>query len=203
MPNLLLIFIVLIIITVGSELIISTSITNKLTTYIFNSENEKYIKLRNKKLTTTFLPVFNLFYLDLSKAIKDKDIDGAKEILNSLTKIKLNKRQKTSVYTRAFYFYLSINENDIASKYYHALKKNEIDTDFNIEVSYDVFINKGYKYIDELEDLFNKSNDLEKVRIASILCNAYENKQDKKNQNIYLKYIDKKMNELTKWRTEL
>ena len=202
MPNLLLIFIVLIIITVGSELIISTSITNKLTTYIFNSENEKYIKLRNKKLTTTFLPVFNLFYLDLSKAIKDKDIDGAKEILNSLTKIKLNKRQKTSVYTRAFYFYLSINENDIASKYYHALKKNEIDTDFNIEVSYDVFINKGYKYIDELEDLFNKSNDLEKVRIASILCNAYENKQDKKNQNKYLKYIDKKMNELTKWRTE-
>ena len=202
MPNLLLIFIVLIIITVGSELIISTSITNKLITYIFNSENEKYIKLRNKKLTTTFLPVFNLFYLDLSKAIKDKDIDGAKEILNSLTKIKLNKRQKTSVYTRAFYFYLSINENDIASKYYHALKKNEIDTDFNIEVSYDVFINKGYKYIDELEDLFNKSNDLEKVRIASILCNAYENKQDKKNQNKYLKYIDKKMNELTKWRTE-
>lgn len=197
MPNFLLIFIILIIITAGSELIITNSITNRLTTYILNSENEKYIELRNKKLTITFLPVFNLLYMDLSKAIKDVDIDGAKEVLNSLTKIKLNKNQKASVYTRAFYFYLSINENDIANKYYTLLKKNEIKTDFNIEVSYDVFINKGYKYIEKLEELFDKSNDYEKVRIASILANAYENKQDKKNQNKYLKFIDQKMSELT------
>lgn len=197
MPNFLLIFIILIIITAGSELIITNSITNRLTTYILNSENEKYIELRNKKLTVTFLPVFNLLYMDLSKAIKDVDIDGAKEVLNSLTKIKLNKNQKASVYTRAFYFYLSINENDIANKYYTLLKKNEIKTDFNIEVSYDVFINKGYKYIEKLQELFDKSNDYEKVRIASILANAYENKQDKKNQNKYLKFIDQKMSELT------
>lgn len=197
MPNFLLIFIILIIITAGSELMITNSITNRLTTYILNSENEKYIELRNKKLTVTFLPVFNLLYMDLSKAIKDVDIDGAKELLNSLTKIKLNKNQKASVYTRAFFFYLSINENDTANKYYTLLKKNEIKTDFNIEVSYDVFINKGYKYIEKLEELFDKSNDYEKVRIASILANAYENKQDKKNQNKYLKFIDQKMGELT------
>lgn len=176
------VFILLLII----EKIVSKTIATKLAESIYAGDFVTYDKLRNSKLTRYLFRPFNLEFSDLNKALIQGDIQEIEKSLEKLEKIRMNKRQKETLYTKVFYYYVLKQQKEGATKYYHLIKdleKEDIMKDVNI--FYDTFIMEGHEYLDELLEALTTIPDDSRADYESIVSKMYENKGDKENARKY------------------
>ncbi|MBQ6217699.1 MAG: hypothetical protein IJK53_09995 [Erysipelotrichaceae bacterium] len=171
-------------------------VSNKLISYLYMNETEKFDQLRRSKLASTFISRFNLRYIDFSKAMMEADEKQIENSVSELEKLPLNINQRSIIYTRCFYYYLSAENYHDAKKYYQ--KNYDLDPDkYNPEMDmlYDIYIKKGSRYLDELIEEYQKADEENKAKLAAMLSKIYENMNDKTKAEEYLEiaaqYIEK------------
>ena len=62
--------------------------------------------------------------------------------------IRMNKTQKETILKRAFYYYIGIEDITRTKHYYELLKKQGVKDQVTLDIMYDVYVDKGYKYLD-------------------------------------------------------
>lgn len=163
-------------------------ITEKLLLDIANNKQDDFNKLMKKNTTGFFVKPFELYRLNLLNAVKNKtkkDIDDAYDAFNQLN---MNVNQKVNIYTDAFYYYLSNNNITKCKEYYELLSYiDSYPNKFNIDCSYNTFIENGYKYLNEALDKLNLCKANEKPMLLSLISTMYKNKNDKDNEAKYQK----------------
>lgn len=161
-------------------------VSNKLIKYLYMNDSTHFNELRRSKLATTFIHKYNLRYIDLSKAmmeVNDKEVEAC---VNELENMKLTINQKSAIYSRCFYYYLSKEDYKKAKKYYQ--KNYDLDPDkYNPDMDrlYDIYINKGNKYLSEVLKKYDEANGESKASYAVLLSKIYENMKDAENSEKY------------------
>ena len=192
---------VLLIVLIVIERLIMKYIGNKLSIYAFSIRFDDYARLRNKWYTVYLFNSFNLSFLDLNVAIFKGNIKQIEECFESFDKMKMSKKQKETVYSRAFYYYLMKKEKEKTTRYYHLLKdldKPEIMKDINI--FYNTFIEGGCDYLDEVLDGYKNCHKDQRADFESILSRIYENMNDLNNAQKYKQMAEEHFNLLERER---
>lgn len=173
--------------------VISSFINRKALTYLQAHDFINFYKTLDSFLAKFAFYPFNLEYYKLNGAF----IQENKEMINSQIeliddKIKMNLNQKIEFYYKSFMYYIS-QENKNKSEYF--LKKIETLKDVKIindaNTIYDIYINKGNKYLNSLLDEI-KNEDIKKEELISkqtLIMQIYENMGDKKSADKYKKLI--------------
>ena len=180
------------------RLIGANIVSGKLVKHLYMNEIDRLEQLRNSRLASTFISKFNLRYIDLSKAIMEADEKQIESCVSELEKLPLTINQKSEIYSRCFYYYLS-SENYHNAKIYY--KKNyDLDPDkYNYEMDrlYDIYIKKGNKYLDDTLEEFENAEMENKAKCAALLSKIYENMNDKTKADEYLDFAAKYIEDLS------
>ena len=197
-----LIIIVIIIIFIIIAMLIA-SLKKKIAHDILESiqcnDHKEFNIILNKKITKFLFPAAYLDSLRLNEAMITNNIVEVDRLLEKLSKIKLSQSDKEKIYTQAYNYYLSI-KNYKKCHYWHD-KIHELKNDHiinEIDKTYDIYVNKGYKYLDEM---LNELDNLEpeKRGVNEFLISLmYKNKNDKQNALKYEKISKEHLKQFAK-----
>lgn len=134
--------------------------------------------LNNKIVRFVFLP-FNVEYCRLNEALLANNKKMINKQFDILLEMKLNEHQKEDVYLNGFNYYLSEEDNKKIQKFYKLSRslKNE-DLKKSISISYNIFVEKGYDYLDEILQTYEQCEEKEKYINEYLLSVMYRNKGD-------------------------
>ena len=90
----------------------------------------------------------------------------------------MNKLQKEALYKRGFYYFLSEEDKENTRVYYDLLKDLNIRDQETLDVMYDTYILKGYKYLDQIQKQCNEAEGDGKMALYALLSDMYHNKGD-------------------------
>ena len=172
--------------------LLSNYINNKALFYLQKHDFDNFYKILDSFVSKFVFYPFNLEYFKLNGAfIQENDslIKSQIELIDS--KLKLNKTQKTDFYYKAFMYFLS-KENKTKTNYFlkkiKTLENDKLTNTANI--LYDVYINKGNKYLNSLlQDIKKDINREELISKQTLIMQIYENMGDIKSANKYKKAI--------------
>lgn len=183
----------LILLTNGSRIIAHMKrkkVGDRLSNYLVTGNFEEFDKYVNSDEAKRLLPAFNLEYLKLNKSIMQNDMESVGKRLAKIERMKLNDAQKETVYSRAFYFYVTEKEEEKAKRYYKLL--NELKNIKNREMldrTYDIYIKHGHAYLDDCLEKFENGSTNVKVYLAGLISTMYKNMNDEENAQKYLDFI--------------
>ena len=187
---------ILALLIIGERVAVS-KISNRLTLYAFQRDYEAYQRLRKKWYTLYLFHPFNLAYMDLNVALFKGDLKEIENCFLQFDQMHLNKKQKETVYRKAFYYNVMKNEKENAEHYYHMLKDMEQPQRMqDIEIFYDTFIHSGYRFMDEVQQALKKCSKEYRADYESILAKMYENKGDLQSADEYQKLAESHFEEL-------
>lgn len=195
MDNKIILIAVMVVLVIGeplTRLLFKKYYLNKVSILFTKKDFKAIDALLDRKFVKFIFEPYNIEYLKLNEAM----LSGSKKHINQqfeiLSKMKLKEKQKEDVYLNAFNYYLSEEDDKNANKYYRLIKtlKNE-NLIKNVEISYDVFVNEGYKYIDDVLKEYSICPESEKFINEYLLSIMYKNKGDKQK----FEYYDKLANE--------
>lgn len=157
-------------------IIIRKGVMNKLIEAAFEKNNDKFDKLSNSfiaKIISKFDK--ELIKYNVADVMKDRILLEAS--IKRIEAMQLNKAQKKKIYPRIFYHYIDANKLLEAKQYYEKIKEYDVyKNKKDIERTYDAYILKGHKYLDEtLKDL-SKASKQEKPALEKLIAKMYENK---------------------------
>ena len=134
--------------------------------------------LNNRIVKFVFLP-FNVEYCRLNEALASNNKKMINKQFDILLEMKLNEHQKEDVYLSGFNYYLSEENNKKIQKFYKLSRslKNE-DLKKSISISYNIFVEKGYNYLDEILQTYERCEEKEKYINEYLLSVMYQNKGD-------------------------
>lgn len=121
---------------------------------------------------------FHLEYVKLNEAMIRNQKEQIEKQFKRLLK-QLTEKQKQIVYMNGFNYYLSENDEKKTKQFYrlvNTLKEEEIKQ--STRISYDIFHEKGYKYLDEVLENYKQCDDEEKYVNEFLLSVMYKNKGD-------------------------
>lgn len=181
-----------------AQFLLKKSYQNKIYACFKSRDYERLEKILNRKIVKlVFLP-FNIEYCRLNEAMmrnNKKMIDSQFDILLAM---KLNERQKQDVYLNGFNYYLSTNDRKRIENFHKlskTLKNEEIKK--NIEMSYNILMEKGYKYLDEVLRIYEHCADEAKYINEYLLSVMYTNKGDHNKAKYYEDLAKKHESEFT------
>lgn len=165
---------------------------NKFLELFKQGEFDQLDELLNKSIVKYLFMPFNLEYIRLNIALIKEDSVAIDKQIDLLTSMKMTEKQKEDVYLKALNYYVTMGNNDRAKKMYEcAMTLKDKNLTKSADMTYDIFVNKGYKYLDELEkNLDNCSKDY-KVFNCYLVALMYENKNDKKKAEYYHSLTEK------------
>jgi len=105
----------------------------------------------------------------------------------------MNKVQKEALYKKGFYYYLGIENKEKTDLYYEQLKQLNIKDQHTLDMMYDIYIAKGYKYLDEINDKIKNLPQEKQMPFYALLSDMYRNKGDEEKADEY----EKKVSEYT------
>lgn len=171
---------ILFVLSLGVEGILSKarkSRLNQLMHLLMESKFQEFDELLEKKSTKFFVPVYNSIVLRLNKAMIMKDVRLVNSLMNDAGKIRMKDQQKMYLYSKGFTFYLALGEEIKCKKCYEQIQLcKDNPTKEYIEMVYDTFIQKGYKYIDKAEKMLTEASDADKENLTSLINAMYVNK---------------------------
>ncbi|MDO4941015.1 MAG: hypothetical protein Q4E33_04915 [Erysipelotrichaceae bacterium] len=157
-------------------------ITKKAFDLIKAQKGPQLDELLTKKSTSFFLKPFELYRLKLINAASKGNQNEIANRYAAFDTLRMNKAEKENIYSDAYFYFMSRQDSEHASKYYKLLEEiGDYKNKFNIECSYNTFIEHGYKYLDDALVRYNSSNDAQKISLASLISSMYANKGDKQN----------------------
>lgn len=162
------------------------SLTQKAFKLISEKNYVELDKMCLKKSSNFFLNPFELYRIKLISAASkgnDREIANRYEAFDTL---RMNKKEKENIYSDAYFWFMSRNNSEKAKKYYDLLEQiGDYYNKFNIQCSYNTFIEHGYKYLDDALVRYNTANDAQKLSLASLISTMYANKGDVENAKKY------------------
>lgn len=138
-------------------------------------------------------PAYNRAYLKLNGAMYKEDMAKIDEAFDSFT-MPMNKAQKEALYKKGFYYYLGLEDKEKTDHYYDLLKELDVKDRHSLDVMYDIYIDKGYKYLDEMNERIEGLSEDEQMPFFALLADMYRNKGDDKKAKEY----EKKVSDYTK-----
>ena len=171
---------------------------NKFLELFKQGEFDQLDELLNKPVVKYLFMPFNLEYIRLNIALIKDNGEAIDKQIDLLTSMKMTEKQKEDVYLKALNYYVTMGNNDRAKKMYEcAMTLKDKNLTKRADMTYDIFVNKGYKYLDELEkNLDNCSKDY-KVFNCYLVSLMYENKNDKNKADYYRDLTEKLKKELS------
>ena len=170
------------------------SLAEKLAILIANKQYKEFDELSASKQAIKYIKPFNLDYLKLNRAIDADDEKKVKKLLDDFKNVHMNNRQKSVLYSRAFFYYVVKGQYKDAEQYYNNLVSiNGIKIPDRINYIFDTYCKKSYSYIEEIESKLDKANENEKMEYYALLADMYMNKKDPKKAEEYRKIVTDKM----------
>lgn len=171
---------ILFIISIGFEVILSRKKKaryDQLMYLLMTGKYEEFDALLEKKSTHFFVPVYNWLFLKVTKSIMMNDISMLDQVLNDADKIKMNDNQKLYLYSKAFSYYLAKGENESVEKCYDVIKTCKASKAKEyLDMVYNTFIEKGYKYIEKAEQMRDNATEADKENLTQLIQAMYVNK---------------------------
>ena len=181
MNKLLIIVIVLFVLLTLVEVMLSKmkkTRNNKLMYLLMEHKFDEFDALLSKKSTRFFVPVYNSIFLKVNKAIMTNDKKLLDELMSDAEKLKMNDTEKLHLYSKAFSFYLSLGQKNKCEKYYKEIMKCEdCPAKEYVEMVYDTFIKKGYRFIEKAESMLDGATEEDKANLISLIAAMKENKE--------------------------
>lgn len=190
-------FAVLILILV--ENLLAHRIANQLAKYVLLGKYDQYEVLRNKGVTKYLIPPFNLLYSDFNKAVSQNDREEAERCLAVLETIRLSKRQKGTVYARAFYYYVLLKDKEKATRYYRLTGDYSNASEMkDMDIFFDTFVQNGYAYLEEVQELIKTAPEQALSDYESVLSQIFSNKGDEVQARKYKDLAEQHFNLLSR-----
>lgn len=154
-------------------------------------------RILNKNIVKFIFTPFNLEYCKLNEAFLQKNKKKIDCQFDALLKMKLNEVQKQDVCLNGFNYYLSENNKKRVEIFYNLSKelKNEVVKN-NICISYDILCKDGYKYLDEILEVYKNCSDEEKYINEFLLSIMYKNKGDLEKSSYFEQLANQHKDEL-------
>jgi len=186
------ILLILIVCSVAFEIILSSmkkKRQNELMNLFLAGELEQFDALLNRKSTKFFVPIYNSIILNINKAILIKDEKLLNEMLNEAEKINMNDDQKTHLYSKAFSYYVSTDNNIQKEQTYNkVLECKDSQLKKYVMMVYDTFVKKGFAYLDEAEEMLKIAKGEDEDNLLTLIGTMYVNKKDiKKSEHYFCK----------------
>ena len=161
-------------------------ITKKAFDLIKAQKGPQLDELLLKKSTNFFLKPFELYRLKLINAANKGNQNEVANRYAAFDTLRMNKAEKENIYSDAYFYFMSRQDCERATKYYKLLDEiGDYSNKFNIQCSYNTFIEHEYKYLDDALVRYNSSNETQKISLASLISSMYANKGDKQNADKY------------------
>ncbi|MCR4633940.1 MAG: hypothetical protein K5648_07445, partial [Erysipelotrichaceae bacterium] len=77
---------------------------------------------------------------------------------------------------KGFYYYLGLEDKTKTRTYYDLLKGLKVKDEQMIDVMYDTYIDKGYKYIEDVKALSEAGSEEQRMPYYALLADMYRNK---------------------------
>ncbi|MBR0462470.1 MAG: hypothetical protein IJJ00_07155 [Erysipelotrichaceae bacterium] len=166
--------------------IIASKITSELVGYLYEGKEKDFNALIDSKKAKFYIFPYYRDSLKLSSAILKNDKREIERIMKEYENVDLKSSQREALFLQCFQYYVMKEDNTAATKYYNLIKENNQSGDHSeLDITYDVFVKKGYEY---LEYCLNRLDDLEggeKRAYESYIYQMYLNMGDKENSEIF------------------
>lgn len=143
---------------------------NQLMSFLMEKKINQFDELLSRKSTKFFVPVYNSIFLNVNKAMMMGDCNLIEKLMDDAKNIRMNDKQKIHLYSNVFSYFLSKKDEEKCKKYYEeVIMLKDYPIKEYIEMVYDTFINKGYKYIDKAEKMLLSVSDQDKENIETLI----------------------------------
>lgn len=132
------------------------------------------------------IPRYNRMFIKLNVSILNHDFKRTDELFEKMKKIYMRKNQKEELYLKGFGYYCMYDKSK-AEYYYDLLKtlKLPIDKKEFVNWMYNIYIEKGNKYLDIILNELMKLPDANKKMSYMLLEQIYTNVHDTENAKKY------------------
>ena len=156
-------------------------VQEKLLALLYERKFDAFDEVIKSNKTRKLIPYFNIQFMLLNEALMCNDDEKAELLFQQFKKVKLKKAEKEAVALKAFYFYLSVSNYEIAEDYYRDIKQLHNNENIpDLDRINDTYIKKGYAYLDQtLKE--SKNNPM----LLSMIADMYLNKGDLDKQKEY------------------
>ena len=160
----------------------------RLDTYLGNKDYASFDELIDSKEVRRYFPAFNTAFMKLNEAMYKEDMKQIETAFDSF-KMPMNKAQKEALYKKGFYYYLSIEDKEKTAYYYELLKELGVKDQQSLDMMYDTYILKGYRYLDQITEHIKDFSEEKQMPFFALLSDMYRNKGDNKKADEYEKKV--------------
>ncbi|MBQ1899491.1 MAG: hypothetical protein II153_01160, partial [Erysipelotrichaceae bacterium] len=147
-----LIFVILVDIGLVIELlyfILKRNASNKLIAAAFENDEEAFEKAASS-LSAKTLSAFDKQLIRFNVAEIRRDFPKMEVLIREFEGMDLKDPQKKKIYPKIFYYYIDRGRKEDAKRYYEEISKFSVyKNKKDIDMTYDAYIAKGHKYLDE------------------------------------------------------
>lgn len=156
------------------------SISNKLQSLFESKLYDEFLQAADDPIARFFLPSFNREYLHLNGYMAKGDAAKAAQTFDRLLTMKTTARQRDDLLIKAFQFYMQQEKFKDAKAVLDEMKalgrhQSRVD---ECERTWEIFANRSYAYIEEMEAAIDDAPYALKVSYALMLATQYANKKD-------------------------
>lgn len=179
-------FLIILLVVVFLLMYLEKNIRNKLSKLLFAQDMEGFEKMITNRFINIIINPFDSSLLKLHKAMLTSESEETDRIFEYFDKTKLTAKQKNIIYSEALNYYQLKEDKNKIDHYCRLIQNTK-----NIELKEyallvgDIYVNNGYKYLDELEKRFKDVDHNHKASMALLIGRMYRNKG---NENMAQKY---------------
>lgn len=157
-----------------------TSVTNKLESLFESRLYDDFLAEVDDPIARFFIPDYNREYLRLNAYLAKGDADKASGTFDRLLTMRSTAKQRDDLLFRAFQFYMQQEKFKDAKSVLDEMKASGRNADRvkTSEQTWEIFGNKSFAYIDEMEAAFDDAPTKLQVSLALMLAAQYANKKD-------------------------
>ena len=186
--------IVMIILIIASFIlnhIMKNHVINNLFEAIKNKDIEQYDKLSKKFLYRYYIPAYNIEYMRLHGYILNQDTKNTDLQFSKLLEMRKNKKQEIDLYTKAFYYYVQVENKKKSEEMLEKVKTVCAEEEIKLcQIAYDVILCGKYNHIEEIEKEYQDAPEQLKTTLNYYLYLQYKNKGDLEKAEIYKKKFE-------------
>lgn len=173
------------------------SLFEQLSSFLAKKDYASFDKLIDSSETKKLFPVYNIAFLKLNEAMLKEDKKAIDQAFDSFD-MRMNNAQKEALYKKGFYYYLGLEDRTKTRTYYDLLKELKVKDEKMLDVMYDTYIDKGYKFLEDVKTLADQMKDEQKMPYYALLADMYRNKGDEDEAKKYEKLLAEQTEKLTK-----
>ncbi len=159
-----------------------TVVTNRLQELFASKHYDEFLDTVDDPLARFFIPVYNREYLRLNAYLAQEDTESASRSLDLLLAMRSTARQRDDLLSVAFQFYMKQERFKDAKAVLDEMKdtgRNEARV-ASYERTWEIFGNKSYAYLDQMEADFKDADTPTKISLALMISTQYANKKEPK-----------------------